>query len=172
MASAEPICNNDNVRVVKSRVFTNAEFNFNKQPARLLIDYTKTDVRRIIQLALTYVRIMKSSLCKLVIYCNRSNDEQLDAKITIKFNNCNADGKTNTPTNAPRNSKDKWYARYNLPGTTHSTNSQRKVLTFNTDNALLKFLSETGRINLVELHTRGVKVSDDKEMMTLYYIID
>lgn len=173
---------NDNKQLLKSRVLANADYDFKNQPPRFVINYKRTDPSHIISLGLEYIKSLSTTLAKLVVYCNRSDDEQLDAKLTIKYNPCVLGNNNkvsnvrykNQNQNINITSQTQWVVRYNLPGTTYNTNNQRKVLTFYTATELIEFIfsKENGKVNLVELHAKGIKVSDDKEFMTLYYLPD
>ncbi len=170
----------DNKIKVTSRVMSNANFDFEQQRDRYVINYKNTKPSDIMDMALNYLQVMSSSLCKVVIYCNRSNDEQLDAKITIKFNPCilgnNRDNNNNNNSRSRNQGNNKagsrWDVRYNLPGTTYNSKTQRTVMSFPTPKEAANFVLSNGKVNLIELHTRGVKVSDDKEHITLFYLPD
>lgn len=173
----------DNKIKVTSRVMTNANFNFEQQNDRYVINYRNISPADIIIMALNYLQVMSSSLCKVVVYCNRSNDEQLDAKITIKFNPCppsstnnsnnnNRTIKNNSKNRNQGNQTSKWDIRYNLPGTTYNSKTQRSVTSYPSVQEISNFVLSNGKVNLIELHTRGVKVSDDKEHITLLYLPD
>lgn len=164
----------DNKIKVQSRIMTNANFDFDHQGDRYVINYKNTDPSYILSLALDYLQLMSTSLCKVVVYCNRSNDEQLDAKITIKYIACISENSNTNNRKGNQNAKlaPAWEVRYNLPGTTYNSKTQRSVQGFGTNTDVIKFIFSNGRVNLIELHSKGVKVSDDKETVTLFYLPD
>jgi hypothetical protein len=159
----------DNKMIVQSKIATNANFDFANQPTKVVIKYSATDPLKIVEVGLSYLELLSSSLSKLVVYCNQSNDEQLDAKITIKYMPCGLPNMNNENNNGTYYN---WIARYTLPGTVQNSTTVRKLLQIRSVPGILKFISTIGTVNLVELHARGVKVSDDKEVMTLYYLPD
>jgi hypothetical protein len=176
MAATAPTCR-DNKKLLQSRVAMNANFDFERQQVpRYVINYQGADPSQIISLGLEYLQHLSTSLSKLVIYCNRSNDEQLDAKLTVKYTPCASAGPPNNGgggnNNGGAGADYAWMVRYNLPGTTHKSSTQRKVIYFRTVLDILKFVFANGKVNLVELQSRGVKISDDKESLTLYYLPD
>lgn len=160
-----PLDCKDNKRQLRSTVANNIDFDFSKQEPKYLINYEATDPGKIVALGLEYVRLLTTSLCKLVVFCNRSKEEQLDAKLTIKYAAC-------AERNGGAPPEEMWVVRYNLPGTTHAATTERKYLSFSSLPKLRDFIFSNGHVNLVELHSKGVKVSDDYEKMTMYYIVD
>lgn len=185
----------DNKAVLKSNVLSNANFDFEQQPARFLIDHSKVDVTRVITLGLEYLKLLSTTLCKLVVYSNSSDDEDEITKFTVKYNSCH---KRTSVHNKGLTGKvvpnDVWVVRYNMPlhrssnnrntslnnsrnlgasNNGRNTNGGRRKLEITTDSQkVINLIMGSGLVNMVELHKRGIKVSDDSEVMTLYYTSD
>jgi hypothetical protein len=128
------------------------------QVKRRLIKFSDVNMKHILYIGLSYLIETSSTLVKLVVYSNRSNDEQLDTKFTIKVKPCDDLGGSQS-----------WEVKKVRYSVTEPSESSASVVT-GSIRQLAESLVKTGLINLIELQSRGVKVSDDVEKMTLYYL--
>lgn len=204
MSYASSLVCRDNKSVLKSNVLSNANFDFEQQPARFLIDHTKVDVTRVITLGLEYLKLLSTTLCKLVVYSNSSDDEDEITKFTIKYNSCHQRTSVNHKGLASKVvPNDVWVVRFTMPMSRASLNANRMNNSLNNRGAInnagknsnrnasgnasigrrkleittdsqkvINLIMGSGLVNMVELHKRGIKVSDDSEVLTLYYTSD
>lgn len=175
-----PLACRNNTKIVENRlVVQNKDYNYNS--AKWIIDYKQLRPDAVILVAMHYLQLLSTNLAKLVVYCNPSEHEDLDIKFTIKYIPCyfnrnnNAKINNNIFVDKVSGNTEKtfgaWEVRFNPPGSSYNVSSERKALIFKSKHKIINFILKNGvHVNLVELCKRGVKVSDDIEKITLFYI--